>query len=44
MTMLVDALLLCVVYAILVTLRRVRRDEGRAQVAMKVAPQGGAKL
>jgi len=38
------ALLLCVLYAIVVTLRRVRRDEARGEVPMNVAPQGGAKL
>ena len=38
------ALLLCVVYALVVTLRRARRHEGSAQVAMKVASHGSAKL
>ncbi len=38
------ALLLCVVYALVVTLRRARRAAGTAQVAMKVASHGSAKL
>jgi len=38
------ALLLCVLYALIVTLRRARRDEAAAQVAMKVASPGNAKL
>jgi high-affinity iron transporter len=37
------ALLLCVAYALLVTLRRTRRDEVAAQMAMN-ASHGGAKL
>jgi high-affinity iron transporter len=38
------ALLLCALYALIVTLRRSRRDEANAQVAMKVASHGSAKL
>jgi len=38
------ALLLCAVYALVVTLRRTRRDVAAAEVTMKVASHGGAKL
>ena len=37
-------LLLCVVYALVVTLRRARHHQAATEVAMKVASPGGAKL
>jgi high-affinity iron transporter len=38
------ALLLCVVYALLVTMRRARRDVAHGEVPIKVASHGSAKL
>jgi high-affinity iron transporter len=38
------ALLLCALYALIVTVRRARREEANAAMAMKVASPGSAKL